>query len=285
MEENRRALGARLATWALCAAAAAGLVAHAYFTIWALRGRAGVRWGLLQAVLAANAAQAASLLLALGVMARAFPGFRFATARGWARAILDGRAEDMARAVRAAVPEGAEVLDMGAGSGLMIDLLRKQRGIRPVAFDVHPLTLGEVPVRRYDGARLPLADRSVDATVAVSMLHHCDDPVATLREMRRVTRERLIILEDIYDHAGHRIGTFLGHIFLWAAFGMPWRTESFGSEPVWRRRLTEAGWRVAEFQRVRVRHANGTPLLGRLVSVSYLIVAEPAERKAETNRV
>ena len=275
-EENRRALAARLALWALCAAAVFGVVCHAYFTVWALRGRPFIRWGLIQAVLKVNAAQAASLLLAIAAVAKAFPGLRLAAARGWAKAILGGRAEEMARAVADDIPEGAEVLDIGAGSGLMVERLQEQRRIRPVAFDVHPIPLGSVAVRPYDGAHLPLADRSVDVTLCISMLHHCHDSVLVLREMRRVTRGRALILEDAYDHIWHRVGTALGHIFLQLAFGMPWCTESFGTETVWRQRLAEAGWRVADFRRVRVRHGNGTPLIGLFTSTAYLIIAEPA---------
>ena len=42
--------------------------------------------------------------------------------------------------------------------------------------------------------RLPLDDEAVDAVMAIITLQHWSDPVAGLREMRRVARDRVIVL-------------------------------------------------------------------------------------------
>ena len=43
---------------------------------------------------------------------------------------------------------------------------------------------------------LPFADRSFDAAMAVSTVHHWQDPIAGLREMRRVARRVVVLTFD-----------------------------------------------------------------------------------------
>ena len=44
--------------------------------------------------------------------------------------------------------------------------------------------------------RLPFEDRSFDAAMAVSTVHHWPDPIAGLREMRRVARRVVVFTHD-----------------------------------------------------------------------------------------
>ena len=46
---------------------------------------------------------------------------------------------------------------------------------------------------------LPFADQSFDAAMAVCTLHHWQDPIAGLREMRRVARRVVVFLFDTSD--------------------------------------------------------------------------------------
>lgn len=50
------------------------------------------------------------------------------------------------------------------------------------------------PAVQAVAAALPFADRSFDAALAVLTVHHWPDPAAGLREIRRVTRGRIVIL-------------------------------------------------------------------------------------------
>jgi SAM-dependent methyltransferase len=47
--------------------------------------------------------------------------------------------------------------------------------------------------------RLPFGDQTFDAAMAVCTVHHWDDPVAGLREMRRVARRVVVFLFDTSD--------------------------------------------------------------------------------------
>jgi SAM-dependent methyltransferase len=51
---------------------------------------------------------------------------------------------------------------------------------------------------------LPFEDRSFDAAMAVSTVHHWQDPIAGLREMRRVARRVVVFTFDSSDTAWRR---------------------------------------------------------------------------------
>lgn len=53
---------------------------------------------------------------------------------------------------------------------------------------------GRVPVVRADAARLPFADGSFDGVFLIALLDFVDDPVAVLREARRVARRRVAVV-------------------------------------------------------------------------------------------
>jgi 2-polyprenyl-3-methyl-5-hydroxy-6-metoxy-1,4-benzoquinol methylase len=92
----------------------------------------------------------------------------------------------------------ASVLDVGAGNGTVTWHLA-QRARSVVGLDLSQNLLD----RRPDGLdmvkaaadRLPFPDQSFDVVVESNFLHHVADPVAILREMRRVCRKRLLLIE------------------------------------------------------------------------------------------
>ncbi|MFN8394539.1 MAG: class I SAM-dependent methyltransferase [Bacteroidia bacterium] len=95
---------------------------------------------------------------------------------------------------------GESVLDLGSGHGGLCLALREQ------GFDVHPVDVvdhsffPEVKPTIYDGKVLPFGDGAFDTTLLVTVLHHTPDPDAVLREAARVTRGRIIVMEDIYSN-------------------------------------------------------------------------------------
>lgn len=91
----------------------------------------------------------------------------------------------------------ATVLDAGCGTGHFAAVLA-ERGYRVVGVDPAAPMLARarqrVPVARADGLRLPFANASFDAALSVSVLEFSDEPEAHLAELRRVARERVVVL-------------------------------------------------------------------------------------------
>lgn len=99
------------------------------------------------------------------------------------------------RLLRALPWEGARrVVDLGTGAGTLVPEIRGlARGAWVVGVDRAPgmLALAReqgVPLVQMDGGELGFQDCSVDVVVMAFVLFHLDDPVAALREVRRVLR-------------------------------------------------------------------------------------------------
>lgn len=91
---------------------------------------------------------------------------------------------------------GSVVLDVGCARGLGTDALRRS-GCHTIGIEISEKLLqilraepqtSDLPAIRADGARMPLADASVDAACAIEVLEHIPDPGPVLHEMRRVVR-------------------------------------------------------------------------------------------------
>jgi SAM-dependent methyltransferase len=92
-------------------------------------------------------------------------------------------------AARFAAAGARTVLDVGGGNGRLARLL-PGLGMRCLVVDLSPVMLGLAPrpSGRADGARLPVADSSVDGVAALYTLYHYADPLVPIREARRVLR-------------------------------------------------------------------------------------------------
>ncbi len=117
------------------------------------------------------------------------------------RAALDGilrfRARWTARRLRPWLASGDRVLDVGAGDCHLDAELHRRVGCTVVPVDVADGNRTTLPLQLYDGRTLPFADASFDVGLLVFVLHHAGDPAALLREVMRVCRRRIIVIEDI----------------------------------------------------------------------------------------
>lgn len=113
-----------------------------------------------------------------------------------ARAVYGRRVEVLAHHLAEMIPAGVNVLDVGCGDGRIDRALMARRPdltIEGLDVLIRPETM--IPVRYFDGTRIPLPDQCVDAVMFVDVLHHTLEPIILLREAVRVAR-RCIILKD-----------------------------------------------------------------------------------------
>jgi SAM-dependent methyltransferase len=86
---------------------------------------------------------------------------------------------------------GMRLLDLGCGPGSITSELAA--GLSAVGVDLDPLAIEAVPVAAADAAALPFPDACFDALYANALLQHVADPLAVLREARRVARPGAVI--------------------------------------------------------------------------------------------
>jgi len=118
----------------------------------------------------------------------------------------------------AGVVPGQRVLDVGCGPGALTAVLVDRVGAARVTaadpsepfVEAARLRFPDVDVRRAPAEDLPFEADSFDASIAQLVVHFMTDPVAGLREMRRVTRTGGIVAACVWDHAGGRgpLGVF-----------------------------------------------------------------------------
>jgi SAM-dependent methyltransferase len=117
-----------------------------------------------------------------------------------ARAFAVPKARAIAEAL--ALTGRETVLDVGAGTGHLGEAFRA-RGHRVVALDAswNMLRKNPAPVLCLaDAARLPFPDGAFDVAVEANLLHHLPDAVAALREMARVSRLGVGVVEPNRYH-------------------------------------------------------------------------------------
>lgn len=164
----------------------------------------------------------------------------------------------------ARLTSGDRVLDVGCGPGALTTELVMRLGAGSVAA-VDPsesfvaAARGRHPgvdVRRAAADALPYSDRVFDAAFAQLVVHFMPDPVASLREMARVTRPEGVVAECVWDHAGERTPVSM----YWRAardLGLSTRDES--ALPGARE-----GHLVELFEASGLRHVEDTVLVARI---------------------
>lgn len=98
------------------------------------------------------------------------------------------------------IPPAARVLDVGCGNGLLARRISQRRpDLSLHGIDVLIQPECDMPVEKYDGRVIPHPDGSFDVVLFVDILHHADDPMALLREGRRVARKAILIKDHPKD--------------------------------------------------------------------------------------
>ncbi len=100
-----------------------------------------------------------------------------------------------------ALGDARTVLNVGAGTGSYEPADRDVTAVEPSAVMREQRPAGAAPCVAAAAERLPFADGSFDCAMAVSTVHHWGDPMAGLREMRRVAR-RVVVLTFDTDEPG-----------------------------------------------------------------------------------
>jgi SAM-dependent methyltransferase len=100
----------------------------------------------------------------------------------------------IAAAVERALGDARTVVNVGAGAGSYESPEREVIAIEPSATMRAQRPEGAPAAIDAHAEALPLEDGSVDAAMAILALHHWTDPLAGLRELRRVARGPVVVL-------------------------------------------------------------------------------------------
>lgn len=132
-----------------------------------------------------------------------------------------------AKALLAMLPSDWVVADLGCGTGNATELLASHVE-KVIAVDQSEPMLDAAKLRLKEAGnvqfaagsldKLPLKDKSVDAAVCVLVLHHLQEPLQALKEMKRVLRTDrgggLVLIVDMVEHDRQDYRHTMGHTHL-----------------------------------------------------------------------
>jgi SAM-dependent methyltransferase len=130
---------------------------------------------------------------------------------------------------------GKTVLDVATGGGHVAARLR-EAGCKVVTCDSAPGMQPDVICRAED---LPFADSSFEVVTCRVAAHHFEDPAAALRELARVSRDVVLVADNLYlGDAGEEADRLRD----------PTHVRNY-SEDEWRGLFDQAGLEVETFER------------------------------------
>ena len=107
---------------------------------------------------------------------------------------------EVCSAVLETKPTPSSALDFGSGDGWFASAFARRGFVRHVVpVDVMKRTSCLVEPLLYSGDRLPFADRTFDLVYTMDVLHHCNSPQASLKELLRCAKRYVLIKDHVYN--------------------------------------------------------------------------------------
>jgi ubiquinone/menaquinone biosynthesis C-methylase UbiE len=152
------------------------------------------------------------------------------------------------------IAPGECFLSVGDGDGYVTSEVQSRCGIKGRGIDLKidlPIPRApDVPLDIYDGVNMPYGDNSFDVVAAIFVLHHCNDPVSVFSEMKRVTKKKIIIVEDTYrnwiEHLLVCIIDYIENKFFSKDMNIP---LNFQTAQEWEKQFTEQGLNIKKSKR------------------------------------
>jgi SAM-dependent methyltransferase len=168
------------------------------------------------------------------------------------------RENEIGKRIAPHLERGMTVLDLGSGTGRVSRWLADRTGIRPTLADVADFgnRIGGFPfVPLEDPLSLPFPDRAFDAVMMLFVLHHIeawDDQERLVREATRVTRRRLVVIEDTPTSTVDRMWNVAWDWLLNLRHGVP-TPFTFRTVEEWRTVFHRAGLGIVQVDTYRAR--------------------------------
>ncbi|WP_026248494.1 class I SAM-dependent methyltransferase [Streptomyces sp. LaPpAH-108] len=99
----------------------------------------------------------------------------------------------IAATIHQALGNAASVINVGAGTG-SYEPPQTVLAVEPSAVMIAQRPAGSAPALEAAAESIPLADNSADAAMALLTVHHWSDLEAGIGELRRIARQRIVIL-------------------------------------------------------------------------------------------
>ncbi|MGI9393069.1 MAG: class I SAM-dependent methyltransferase [Boseongicola sp.] len=131
----------------------------------------------------------------------------------------------LAMLTEVALGTAKSVLNVGAGTGSYEPTDRKVTAIEPSVEMIRQRPASAAPVIQGHAENLPFEDNSFDASMAILTVHHWTDKEKGLKEMRRVTRDRVVLLTFDSSHQDFWLADYIPELVALDEAQMPMITD------------------------------------------------------------
>jgi SAM-dependent methyltransferase len=129
------------------------------------------------------------------------------------------------RAIGMALGSAKTVLNVGAGAGSYEPADRQVTAVEPSVEMIRQRGASAAAVVQGYAEDLPFDDNSFDASMAILTIHHWADKEKGLKEMRRVTRDRVVVLTFDPSHRGFWLADYIPELVALDEAQMPRMTD------------------------------------------------------------
>lgn len=113
--------------------------------------------------------------------------------------IMNNRAAVLVDRISGDLPSDGTIADIGSGTGHNAEKIRLSTCLSVEEFDVSDLHWRGPGPKIIVDETIPADDRRFDAVLLLFVLHYPDSPQTLLREARRISRNRVIVVQSTYS--------------------------------------------------------------------------------------
>ena len=97
--------------------------------------------------------------------------------------------------------ETVQILKIGNGFGYMSEMISDiQPLVKILDINIYKETINKDKVQLYNGRNIPFEDNSFNISILNLTLHHIPNNLEYFKEVVRVTKNRIILVEETYDN-------------------------------------------------------------------------------------
>ena len=149
------------------------------------------------------------------------------------------------------IASDSQLLDLGCGSGIVGREFALYFNSEVLGIDIIDNRVLPIPFRLFSGDNLAFAkDNSFDGVLINFVLHHCKNPIELLKESKRVSKDVVILYENLPEGLLSKIFCFLHGTSFAYLFQKNSNKGIFYTDGQWRKIFNDLGFEVAYSKKV-----------------------------------
>ncbi len=167
--------------------------------------------------------------------------------------VYKGAAERMCQECQDFIGENTKILDIGCDSGIIIKTFEKHFKAEVAGVDIEDNRIFPVDFQLIDGDILPFSENSFDVVLIAYVLHHAQYPIKILQEAKRVSRNKIIVYEDLPEGFFAKLRCWLHQTTYNLFFQNTNQKFNFKTKTEWQKVFDELGLNVVKSKKASVK--------------------------------